>query len=432
MPPLRRPDAVPPTRRPGPEPTEPGRPLPTDNGPAGRRATGPATDPARAAAPGPARFDVPPAVAVPPIAEGPRPDPAVDRDPRIARRRPGPVDPGAPEPVGRRPGDRARPAAGGRRRAAESDDPAVPRSGNAPSVPDAFTGHSGATPTVGPSEGTGRRRAVPDEQERPAPAGGEPRADRPERPADWLRQAGRLPHTDPGLPVVNRRGGNSPAGRRPVPPASDLNDGSSGRLAVPDPAAEVTANRRPAGPPPDPGAPPPPAAVPPAPVPRIPPESSRAVARTRRPAGTGPPGVEAVRCPAPTRALDAAGPRRSRAWTAPPARADPERRTSAATTRTPVPRTTRAWWRPRWSGCTGPGCRPFRPARSGSARTGRRAGLGRRPSRPRRSGPRRVPRAVARMVRPGHVRMVRLVPPSGPPVPRTRPSATTGLARPRG
>ncbi|RLP95994.1 hypothetical protein EAD89_00730, partial [Micromonospora sp. BL4] len=132
----------------------------------------------------------------------------------------------------------------------------VPRSGNAPPLPDASTGHTGGTPTVGPADGAGRRRAVPDEQGRRAPAGGEPRADRPERPADWLRQAGRLPHTDPALPVVNRRGGTPPAAeRRPAPAADvDLTGGSTGPLAVPDPAAQRAAGRRPAGPPPDPGA----------------------------------------------------------------------------------------------------------------------------------------------------------------------------------
>ncbi|WCN83704.1 hypothetical protein [Micromonospora sp. LH3U1] len=255
MPPLRRPDAGPPARRPGPEPTAPGRPLPPADGtPAGRRAAGPAPDPARApgspATSGPARFDGAPAGAVPPVTDGLRPDPAIDRDPRTARRHPGPVDPGAPEPAGRRAPERSRPAAGGRRRAAEPDGPAVPRSGNAPSVPEAVGGHSGAMPTVGPADGTGRRRVVPDEPERRTPAGGEPRADRPERPADWLRQAGRLPHTDPGLPVVNRRGGTPPAaGRRPAPAAGtgELADHASGRLAVPDPAAERTAGRRPRG-----------------------------------------------------------------------------------------------------------------------------------------------------------------------------------------
>lgn len=256
MPPLRRPDAGPLGRRPGPETTEPGRPLPTDGGPAGRRTT----DPARAAgsptAPGGTRFDAASTGAVPPVPGGLRPDPAVDRDPRNARRRPGTVDPGATETSGHGPADRARSSSGGHRRAAEPDEPVVPRSGNAPAVPDA-SGHTGAAPTIGPADGTGRRRTVPDEQERRAPAGGEPRTDRPERPADWLRQAGRLPHTDPALPVVNRRGGTPPpAGRRPGPPvgAGDLTDHSPGRLAVPDPAAERGTGRRPAGPPADPAA----------------------------------------------------------------------------------------------------------------------------------------------------------------------------------
>ncbi|MET7673176.1 hypothetical protein ABZS39_34345, partial [Micromonospora luteifusca] len=253
MPPLRRPEAGAPGRRPGPEPTEPGRPLPpTDGTPGGRRAAGPAPDPARAAgsaAAGPARFDGGSAGVVPPVADGLRPDPAIDRDPRTARRRPGPADPGAPEPTGRRGAERSRPATAGRRRAAEPDEPAVPRSGNAPPVPEASGGHSGATPTVGPADGTGRRRAVSDEPERRTPASGEPRVDRPERPADWLRQAGRLPHTDPGLPVVNRRGGTPPAAG-----TADLVDHTSGRLGVPDPAVERPAGRRPSGPPADPGA----------------------------------------------------------------------------------------------------------------------------------------------------------------------------------
>ncbi|RQX08032.1 hypothetical protein DLJ58_19665, partial [Micromonospora arida] len=124
-------------------------------------------------------------------------------------------------------------------------------------MPEATGAHSGALPTTGPADGTGRRRVVSGEPERRTPPGGEPRLDRPERPADWLRQAGRLPHTDPGLPVVNRRDGSPPAGgRRPAPPTGpgDLTEQASGRLAVPDPAAERTAARRPVGPPVDPGA----------------------------------------------------------------------------------------------------------------------------------------------------------------------------------
>lgn len=278
MPQVRRPDAGPPVRRPGPEqPAEPGRARPPADGtPAGRRAAGPPPDQAPAvAAPGSTRFDGAPAgVVPPPSADGLRPDPAIDRDPRTARRRPGPADPGAPEPTGRRAAN-PRAAAGGRRRAAEPDEPVVPRSGNAPavprsgnasSVPEATGAHSGALPTAGPADGTGRRRVVSDEQdrrtepERRTPPGGEPRLgrpDRPERPADWLRQAGRLPHTDPGLQVVNRRDGGPPSGgRRPVPPtgSADLTDTASGRLAVPDPAAEGPSVRRPAGPPVDPGA----------------------------------------------------------------------------------------------------------------------------------------------------------------------------------
>ncbi|MEH1170133.1 hypothetical protein V6V47_32635, partial [Micromonospora sp. CPCC 205539] len=210
------------------------------------------TDSARAAAPpvapGPAHLDTAPGAVATPAAGGPRPDPDADRDPRTARRRPGPVDPGAPgaqEPPGRGPADRVRPVAGGRRRAAEPDGPGVPRSGNAPPVPDATTGPTGGTPTLGPTDAPGRRRAAPDEPDRRAP--GEPRADRPERPADWLRQAGRLPHTDPGLPVVNRRGGSPPASaadRRPTSPTGDLTNPSRGPLAGPDPAADGPAGRR--------------------------------------------------------------------------------------------------------------------------------------------------------------------------------------------
>ncbi|MBQ1034626.1 hypothetical protein KBX26_31980, partial [Micromonospora sp. C97] len=107
-------------------------------------------------------------------------------------------------------------------------------------MPEAPGAHSGAHPTVSPADGTGRRRVVSDEPERRTPPGGEPRVDRPERPADWLRQAGRLPHTDPGLPVVNRREGSPPAGsRRPASPTGpgEHADPASGRLAVADPAA---------------------------------------------------------------------------------------------------------------------------------------------------------------------------------------------------
>lgn len=250
VPPLRRPDAVPPGRRPAPDPSEGGRARSGDGlPPPGRRTT----ESARPAAGAP-RFDGPAPGVVAQVADGLRPDPAIAHDPRTARRRPGPVDPGAPEP--------GRPAGGGHRRAAEPDEPVVPRSGNAPPLPGATP--TGAVPTGGTAtDGTGRRRAVADEQDRRVPTGAEPQPDlrdRPERPADWLRQAGRLPHTDPGLPVVNRRGNAPPAGERPVgrraatPPAGDLNDRSGGPLAVPDPAAERATGRRAAGPPADPGA----------------------------------------------------------------------------------------------------------------------------------------------------------------------------------
>ncbi|MGC4853021.1 hypothetical protein ACLQ24_06385, partial [Micromonospora sp. DT4] len=244
--PLRRPDAVPPGRRPTPDSSEGGRPRGGDGLPPVRRTAEPAAG-------GAARFDGPAPGVAAQVADDLRPDPAIARDPRTARHRPGPVDPGAPEPV--------RPAGGGHRRAVEPDEPTVPRSGNAPPLPDASP--TGAVATGGTAtDGTGRRRAIPDEQERRTPTGGESQPDlqdRPERPADWLRQAGRLPHTDPGLPVVNRRGNGTPAerpvGRRTAPPpAGDLNDRSGGPLAVPDPAAERATGRRAAGPPADPGA----------------------------------------------------------------------------------------------------------------------------------------------------------------------------------
>ncbi|MDG4801573.1 hypothetical protein O7618_13575 [Micromonospora sp. WMMD980] len=120
----------------------------------------------------------------------------------------------------------------GRRAAPEPDRPAaVPRSGNAPGLPGAAAPVSGGpVDAAGPppsrrESGRGRRAASGDgdpgadparTRRRAADDAGEPRPQRPERPADWLRQAGRTPHTDPAMPAARRPAGppvDEPAAR---------------------------------------------------------------------------------------------------------------------------------------------------------------------------------------------------------------------------
>ncbi|MGK5523270.1 hypothetical protein ACSNN9_28495, partial [Micromonospora sp. URMC 107] len=207
----------------------------------------------------------------------------------------------------------------GRRRAAEEDVPPVPRSGNAPPVPGAPAAPPGVgvQPPHGPAPrgrraapddvevaGRGRRAAtddetpgragratdgvqppahraddavvpppgrpaVPDEAENPSPAArpvdgeagrrrqpGDSRTGRPERPADWLRQAGRAHHTDPALPTIKRSvpppvaGGASPAPPEPDQRGAETGNAPVGRArpgAQPPRPADATEPGRPVG-----------------------------------------------------------------------------------------------------------------------------------------------------------------------------------------
>ncbi|MER7417470.1 hypothetical protein ABT346_11930, partial [Micromonospora peucetia] len=135
--------------------------------------------------------------------------------------------PGGPAPRGRRAvADNVEIAGRGRR--TTGDDEASGRARHATEAGQPAARR--ADDTVVPPPG---RPAVPDEVESPAhpprPVEGETgrqrqpgdsRAGRPERPADWLRQAGRAHHTDPALPTVKRSVPPPVAGGpAPTPPA---------------------------------------------------------------------------------------------------------------------------------------------------------------------------------------------------------------------
>ncbi|MEH0974185.1 hypothetical protein V6U77_23945, partial [Micromonospora sp. CPCC 205546] len=113
----------------------------------------------------------------------------------------------------------------------------MPSSGNAPPVPGAPAAPPGAGVQPPHDSGPRSRPAAPDDVEvtgrRRRVAGDDEtagRTGRPERPADWLRQAGRAHHTDPALPTVKRSVPPVPGGPSPVPPGLEQRGAETGNI----------------------------------------------------------------------------------------------------------------------------------------------------------------------------------------------------------